>query len=98
MAKPVISIQFPSPATPELMHRAMNFIEDVFRYARDNAVGSVDDIDHYRSGQFIVRVTATRYLGGMLSEISKLLRQHMLEADATVSRLDRMRAADARDV
>ena len=92
MAKPVISIQFPSPASPELMHRALNFIEDVFRYARDNALGSVEDIDHYRSGQFLVTVTATRHLGSMLTEISRLLRQHMLEADAVVSRKDRVKA------
>ena len=89
MAKPAIAIQFPSPATPELMHRALNFIEDVFRFTRDNGLGSVDDIDHYRDGCFIVSISASRYLGEVHREISKLLRQHMLDADAVVSRPDR---------
>jgi len=89
MAKPVIAIQFPHPAPPEMMHRAMNFIEDVFRFAKDNELGSVDDIDHYRDGRFTVTISASRHLGAMHRQISKLLRQHMLEADAVVSRPDR---------
>ena len=95
MAKPIISIQFPSPAQPELMHRALNFIEDVYRFLRDNAAGSVDDIDHYRSGQFIVKPSSSRILGQVRNEIAKLLRQHKLEGDAVVSRLD---GGHARDV
>jgi hypothetical protein len=94
MAKPIISIQFPSPAPPDLMHRALNFIEDVYRFLRDNAAGSVDDIDHYRSGQFIVKPSNSRYLGQVRHEITKLLRHHKLEGDAVVSRLDGERARD----
>ena len=85
--KPVIAIQFPNPATPELMGRALNFIEDVFRFVRENSLGSVQDIDHYREGRFLVTVSATRRLGDMRREISRLLRLHMLEKDAVVSRL-----------
>jgi len=98
VAKPVIAIQFPHPTTPELMHRAMNFIEDVFRYAEDNALGTVADIDHYRTGQFVVTLSASRHLGEMNREISKLLRQHMLESDAVISRLDRARSHNVGDV
>jgi hypothetical protein len=98
MAKPVIAIQFPSPATPQMMHRAMNFIEDVFRFAEDKAIGSVNDIDHYRDGRFIVTISASRHFGEMHREISKLLRQHMLEGNAVVSRPDRERVSNARDV
>lgn len=71
-----------------MMHRALNFIEDVFRFAADTGIGSVDDIDHYRDGKFIVAVKAQRHLGKMHDEIGRLLRQHMLEGDAVVSRLD----------
>jgi len=57
VAKPIIAIQFPSPAPTEFMHRALNFMEDVYRYLRDNPFGSVDDIDHYHTGQFVVRLS-----------------------------------------
>jgi hypothetical protein len=46
MAKPVLQLQFASPAPSELMHRALNLIEDVYRMAKDHGIGSVDDIDH----------------------------------------------------
>ena len=74
------------------MHRVLNFIEDVWRMARDQEIGSVDDIDHYGVGTFTVRVSSTRHLGEVLSLISKLLKQHMLERDAVVTRLDRRKA------
>jgi hypothetical protein len=98
MAKPIIAIQFPSPAKPEMMHRALNFMEDVFRFAQDRDIASVSDIDHYGAGQFIVKISASRHLGKMQCEIFKLLREHMLEGDAVVSRLDRAKVPDARDV
>jgi hypothetical protein len=43
----------------------------------------------YGSGCFVVRVSSARHLGEMLSLISKLLKQHMLEKDAAVTRQDR---------
>ena len=94
MAKPVVQIQFASPAPSEFMHRVLNFIEDVWRIARDQEIASVDDIDHYGVGTFIVRVSSTRHLGEVLSLISKLLKQHMLERDAAVTRLDRKKVTD----
>jgi hypothetical protein len=89
MAKPVLQIQFVSPAPSELMHRALNFIEDVYRMAKEQDIGAVDDIDHYGSGTFVVRVSSARQLGEMRSLVSKLLRQHKLEGDAVVTRQDR---------
>ena len=91
MAKPTLHIRFPPPPT-EVMHRALNFIEDVDREARTQNIGAVDDIDHYGSGVFVIRVDASRHLGAMSSLIAKLLRQHMLEADATIERPDRAKA------
>ena len=52
-------------------------------------IGAVDDTNHYASGRFVVRVHARRRLGEALSVVTKLLRQHKLENDAVVSRLDR---------
>ncbi len=71
------------------MGRALNFIEDVHRIAQQEEIGTVDDIDHYASGCFVLRVSSSRRLGEMLSLVSKLLKQHMLENDAAVSRQGR---------
>jgi hypothetical protein len=86
MAKTVIHIQFPSPPPENLTLRAFNFIEDVYRLARDQGLGTIDDIDRYGSGLFVVRVSSSRHLGEMLSVIKKQLKHHMLEGDATVTR------------
>lgn len=86
MAKTIIHIQFPNPPPESFTLRAFNFIEDVYRLARDRGLGTIDDIDHYGSGLFVVRVSSSRYLGEMLSVIKKQLKHHMLESDATVTR------------
>jgi len=86
MAQPVLKIQFPSPASPDLVHRALNFVEDVYRGANSQNIGSVDDINHYGSGIFLVQVSSTRHFGEMRLLISKLLKRHMLEAEAVVVR------------
>lgn len=88
MPKPVLYIQFASPASSEFMHRVLNFIEDVYRDAGKSAIGTVDDIDHYGSGTFVVRVAATRHIGEMRALISRLLTRHMLEHDAVVTRVE----------
>jgi hypothetical protein len=69
------------------MHRVLNFVEDVWRYARDEKLGSVSDIDHYASGRFTVSVSTKRKLSDMERQIAKLLRTHMLTHDCVVSRL-----------
>jgi len=90
VAKPTFVIQFPSPASPDLMHRVLNFVEDVYRELRDRRIGFLDrDIDHYASGRFVVRVSSSRYLGDVSSLISNLLGQHNLGNDAIVTRADR---------
>ena len=91
MAKPTLQIRFPRPPT-DVMHRVLNFIEDVDREARDQGIGAVDDIDHYGSGVFVARVVASRHLGAMSSLITRLLRHHRLEGNARVERLDRAKA------
>ncbi len=84
---PTLVLQFPSPASPDLMHRVLNFVEDVWRYARDEKLGSVSDINHYSTGRFTVTVSTKRKLGDMQRQIAKLLRTHMLTHDCVVSRL-----------
>jgi hypothetical protein len=84
---PTIVLQFPSPASPELMHRVLNFVEDVWRFANDQKLGSVSDIDHYATGRFTVTVSTKRKLGDMQRAIQQLLSKHMLEHEAVVSHL-----------
>jgi hypothetical protein len=88
MAKPILEIQFSPSASPCLVHRALNFIEDVFREAEGQNIGSINDIDHYGSGIFFVQVSSIRHLGKMHSLISKLLKKHMLETEAVVIKSD----------
>jgi hypothetical protein len=70
------------------MHRVLNFIEEVYREAREAGIGTDDDIDHYGSGRFVVRVAATRRTGEMRTLVSALLKRHMLEHDAVVTRAE----------
>ena len=71
------------------MGRVLNFLEDVYRELMDTTFGFVEsDIDHYASGRFVVRVSSARHLGSVSFLISKLLKQHNLESDATVTRAD----------
>ncbi len=97
MAKPALQIRFVSPAPVTFMHRVLNFTDDVYRIARQQGIGSLDDIDRYGDGIFVVRVSSTRHLGEVLSVINKLLKQHRLERDAEVVRLDRKRQLATRD-
>jgi hypothetical protein len=89
MSKPIIHIQFASPAPPELMHRVLNFMEDVYRATRDAGTAETGDIDHYSTGLFIVRIASARRIGEVSSLVGKLLKQHHLESEAVVSRADR---------
>jgi hypothetical protein len=77
------------------MHRALNYLEDVYRGLRDKGVGSIDDIDRYASGRFVVRVSSSRHIGEVSSLISKLLDHHNLENEAIVSRADRTKEGAA---
>ena len=97
MAKPTLQIRFASPAPVTFMHRVLNFTDDVYRIARQEGIGSLDDIDRYGNGTFVVRVSSTRHLGEVLSLIQKLLKQHRLERDAEVVRLDRKSQRVTRD-
>ena len=88
MAKPTLQIQFASPAPVELMHRVLNFIEDVWRIARNEGIASVSDIERYGAGTFVVQVSAPRHLGEVRAMITKCLKHHRLESKAAVTRVD----------
>lgn len=88
MTKPTIRIQFPNPAPSEIMHRALNLIEDIYREADPKNLGTFDDIDHYGKGYFIFRVSSKRKIGEIMSVIKKQLEQHNLSESAVVSRED----------
>jgi hypothetical protein len=87
MANLTFQIQFPSPAPPALMSRVLNFAEDLDRQAQREQIGSVDDIDHYGAGTFLLRTSAVRHLNRSSTLISKLLVRHMLVDEAVVSRV-----------
>jgi hypothetical protein len=86
MAKLAIHIQFPNPPPQDLPLKAFNFLEDIYRVAQDQNLGTIDDIDHYGSGLFVVQVASARHLGEMLAVIKKQLKKHMLQSEATVTR------------
>jgi hypothetical protein len=82
-------LKFPSPASSDVMHRVLNFIEDVDREIQRAEIGAVRDINHYASGEFLVDISSTRRLGEVNSVISRLLKHHHLEQQATIVRSDR---------
>ena len=51
----------------------MNYIEDIFRYLEDHQLGTIDEIDSYSNGEFIVKIKSKRKLGEIKREIIRLL-------------------------
>jgi hypothetical protein len=88
MAKPTIVVKFPHPADSGIVHRALNFIEDVYRQTENLNLASVEDIDHYRDGEFTITVTAKRNIGEVMQIVRKQLNQHNLMDLATIKRDD----------
>ena len=86
MSDRAISLQFPHPSDPGLMHRVLNCVEDLDRMARSNGVGGVDEISLYRSGQFRLLVSSKRQLGRAQLLVHKVLTKHMLLNEAVISR------------
>ena len=80
----VFEVRFPSPASPDLMHKALNFIEDVYREVEALGVGEVSDIDHYGNGVFTITLTRNRQAGTIRKLLIKSLSHHMLTHDAIV--------------
>jgi hypothetical protein len=85
-----LAIQFPATASPEYVHRVLNLVEEVYRGVLEAGIGSMDDeIDRYGSGRFLVNVTSPRHIGEVSALISTLLRKHLFDDDAVVTRTDR---------
>lgn len=89
MPKPSVLLKFQSPAPPDLMHRVLNFVEEVHVEAQRKGIGAIRDIDHYAAGEFPVELTSSRHLGEVKTLIARLLRNHHLESEALVLRPDR---------
>ena len=64
----------------------MNYIEDIFRYLEDHQLGTIDEIDSYSNGEFIVKIKSKRKLK---REIIRLLNQHNLSGDGTINLISR---------
>lgn len=67
----------------------MNYIEDIFRYLEDHQLGTIDEIDSYSNGEFIVKIKSKRKLGEIKREIIRLLNQHNLSGDGTINLISR---------
>lgn len=89
---PALVLQFPTPASPELVHRVLNFVEDVCRLVTAQDLGSVSQINHYSIGRFVVTVSKKDKLGETQLQIQKLLRRHLLVSECVVSRIQGMEA------
>ena len=85
MSKTAIKINFPQDANPDVKNRALNYVEDVFRYLEDHQLGTIDNIDCYLNGEFFVKIKSKRLLGEIKSEIVYLLNQHNLSGEGIVN-------------
>ena len=88
MAKPVIEIQFPYPTTPDLMSQTLNLIEDIYRDTKESGVATVDEIDSYGTGRFVITVISTRRLGEANSIINRRIQNSRFADVAQITRLD----------
>jgi hypothetical protein len=81
-----VTIEF-GDTTPDLTHRVRNFGEALYReFERTSGAAiSLDEVDR-ATNQLQVDVRATRHLGTALELVNKLLRQHMLDEVAHVTR------------
>lgn len=67
----------------------MNYIEDIFRYLEDHQLGTIDEIDSYSNGKFIVRIKSKRKLGEIKREVIRVLNQHNLSIEGTINVISR---------
>lgn len=89
MLKEAINIKFPQDPDPNIRNRALNYIEDIFRYLEDHQLGTIDEIDSYSNGEFIVRIKSKRKLGEIKREIIRLLNQHNLAGEGAINLIAR---------
>ncbi len=70
------------------MSRVLNFAEEVYRDTDESGIATIDEIDRYREGRFVVSISSKRYL----SQVNKIIKQHLdgehLGDLAVVTRLD----------
>ncbi|MCU7805090.1 MAG: hypothetical protein KZQ92_23050 [Candidatus Thiodiazotropha sp. (ex Lucinoma borealis)] len=89
MLKEAIKIQFPQEPDPNVRNRALNYIEDIFRYLEDRQLGTIDEIDSYANGEFIVKIKSKRNLGEIKHEIIRVLNKHNLSGEGTIKLITR---------
>lgn len=89
MLRDAIQIQFPQSPDPNIRNRALNYIEDIYRYLEDRQLGTIDEIDSYSNGEFIVRIKSKRSLGEIKREIIRILNQHNLSKEGTINLIAR---------
>ncbi|MEW8072812.1 MAG: hypothetical protein AB2826_20545 [Candidatus Thiodiazotropha sp.] len=89
MLKEAIQIDFPQDPDPNIRNRALNYIEDIFRYLEDHQLGTIDEIDSYSNGKFIVRIKSKRKLGEIKREVIRVLNQHNLSIEGTINVISR---------
>lgn len=89
MLKEAIKIQFPQDPDPNIRNRALIYIEDIYRYLEDLQLGTIEEIDSYGNGSFIVKINSKRQLGEIKREIIRVLNQHNLSGEGTINLVSR---------
>lgn len=89
MLRDVVLIQFPQNPGRNIRNRALNYIEDVYGYLEDHQLGTIDEIDSYSNGEFIVKIKSKRSLGEIKREISRIMNQHNLTEEGTINMIRR---------
>lgn len=80
-----ITIQFPLPQTPDLIHRVRNFAEDLYHKIEVAGMGTVPDIDGV-TDQISIEIAQTRHIGVVATIVNKERHRHGFETDAVVTR------------
>lgn len=78
MFQDAFKLQFPQNADSNISHRALNYIEDIYRYLENRQLGTIEDIDNYLGGEFYVKLESKRCLGEVKKEIKRQLIKHNL--------------------
>lgn len=78
MDQEAFKLIFPPNADSDLMHRVLNYMEDVYRYLQNRQFGSIENIDHYSNGIFGVNIKSKHLRGEVKSELIRQLKKHNL--------------------
>jgi hypothetical protein len=86
MSRRKIVIDFGDPADRTLLHRIGNLQCELDGEFRKTGMAEVPDFERRDRAQILVSVTATRYIGDVMSTIESFLKRHNLDNLALIRR------------